>query len=488
MRQAALAGITWAAAFLQPSAGLTDASTLRPWIPRMRIRKAHGGSLEQLTRQHRVVVAMTTIPPRIQHLDPVLDAMLTQTWPVAAIHLSIPFVYNRTGERYVIPPWLASKVGVHISRCEDLGPGTHLLNALRLERDPWTFIVVVDDDHIYSHDLVETLMRAAFAHPGSAVAAQGFLSIPGLKLDRDSPRYLHDQGFAAGPVLVSYLGVVYQRGFFDNSVFDYSNIAAQCKYQDDMWFSAHLAQKGIRRAVLGAALGVQELEDLHLGPSSLTFWEENKPRQVSMDCDKSLKLRDADVWTWRRRVVLALGGLPRMQAQGVYSLEGLSGNLALEELEMWRVVINAIRSLPRVPDLTYLCTEVQGFRRQQGSLGISFRLDGLLVTASDACPAYLEEARVSQLLRDPLQWEGDPNTIIVVSTLRDLLTQGPDVQGVTACAAEQYSSDEEAGQLAGIQGQPSGHPRSPWCRTREVAAISVGAFEEAFGGGQRDET
>merc|ERR1712008_160693 len=106
-------------------------------------------------------------------------------------------------------------------------------------------------------------------------------------------------------------------------------------------------------------LGVQELEDLHLGPSSLTFWEENKPRQVSMDCDKSLKLRDADVWTWRRRVVLALGGLPRMQAEGFYSLAGLSGGLALEEPDVWRVVMNAIKSLPRVPDLTYLCTEAK---------------------------------------------------------------------------------------------------------------------------------
>ena len=32
----------------------------------------------------------------------------------------------------------------------------------------------------------------------------------------------------------------------------------RCLSQDDMWFSAHLAQKGIRRLVLGAALGVQE--------------------------------------------------------------------------------------------------------------------------------------------------------------------------------------------------------------------------------------
>ena len=47
--------------------------------------------------------------------------------------------------------------------------------------------------------------------------------------------------------------------------------------QDDMWFSAHLARKGIRRWVLGGALGVQELTEMHLGPSSLTFWEENRP-------------------------------------------------------------------------------------------------------------------------------------------------------------------------------------------------------------------
>ena len=38
---------------------------------------------------------------------------------------------------------------IRLMRCEDLGPGTHLLNGLRLEEDPWTFLVVVDDDHIY---------------------------------------------------------------------------------------------------------------------------------------------------------------------------------------------------------------------------------------------------------------------------------------------------------------------------------------------------
>ena len=111
------------------------------------------------------------------------------------------------------------------------------------------------------------------------------------------PSYLQDQGYSAGPVLVSYLGVVYQRGFFDDRVFSYPENCQQCRFQernglqkaskgleslafagfrsrfeafrvgfemllaqdeDDMWFSAHLALKGIRRFVIGAALGVQE--------------------------------------------------------------------------------------------------------------------------------------------------------------------------------------------------------------------------------------
>ena len=44
-------------------------------------------------------------------------------------------------------------------------------------------------------------MRSALALPGSAVAAQGFLSVPGMEIEKSMPSYLQDQGFAAGPVL-----------------------------------------------------------------------------------------------------------------------------------------------------------------------------------------------------------------------------------------------------------------------------------------------
>ena len=44
-------------------------------------------------------------------------------------------------------------------------------------------------------ELVEQLMRAALGNPGSAIAAQGFLSVPGL-LQSDELRSVQEQGDA----------------------------------------------------------------------------------------------------------------------------------------------------------------------------------------------------------------------------------------------------------------------------------------------------
>lgn len=48
---------------------------------------------------------MTTIPKRIDYTEPVIDSMLRQTWPPNELYMSVPYVYNRTGEAYSIPKW-----------------------------------------------------------------------------------------------------------------------------------------------------------------------------------------------------------------------------------------------------------------------------------------------------------------------------------------------------------------------------------------------
>lgn len=469
---------------------------LRPWIQRMRARRAHGGKLQDLANEHRVVVTMTTIPKRINRIEPVVDAMLAQTWPIEALYMSIPYRYNRTGERYVIPEWLLRKQGVRVVRCEDLGPGTHLLSGLRQERDPWTFLVAVDDDHIYSPTLVEELMRAALAHPGGAVAAQGFLSVPGIKLLPDSPRYLHDQGFAAGPVLVSYLGVVYQRGFFDDSIYDYSQVSPLCKYQDDMWFSAHLARKGIRRWVLGAAMRVSELRDMHLGPESLTYWEENKAKVVSETCNDALLQLYPDIWSWRRRLVLAVGGLPLLPPPPPLPPGALPAELRREAIRVqaaspplgeWVEVLDQLRRLPYRVDLTYLCTSSAQQHLGAGErLGAAFRLRSQLVVHTDACEARVQEPRMYMLLRDALRYEGDPDTIIIAGSMQELAGASDALPLLAECAASLFTAaDEPASDGAeAVDARGPGY-RLPTSQVKQVVG-AIGYQHHQRGGPARD--
>lgn len=424
------------------------AADLTPWIDKMRVSRALGGKIEDLAAEHRVVVVMTTIPRRIDRIEPAVDSMLRQTWPIQALYLSVPHVSTRTGEVYTLPEWLQRKEGVQIKRCDDMGPGTHLLNGLRLVEDPWALIVVVDDDHIYAPDLVEVLVRSALAHPGSAVAAQGFLSVPGLKITKDMPRYLHDQGFEAGPVLVSYLGVIYQRGFFDDSVFDYSNVSAKCVYQDDMWFSAHLAKKGIKRNVIGAALGVEELTDMHLGPSSLTKWKENKPRDISEKCNDSLLRMLPGLWKLRSRILFSMGGL-RVHMKEVEE-RPLVGDLA-RALR----VLEALREIGSAPDMTYLCTAERGSSSKHRTLLLG---GAFPVAVAEDCTDDLNPG-VSKLIRSPLQWEGDSDTVIVVGLLQATEQNPGEFQVAVECAKTLETE--------------------PFCRGGELVGLRVGTMNSA---------
>ena len=70
--------------------------------------------------------------------------------------------------------------------------------------------MVVDDDHIYGPGLIETMMRASVTLPGTAIGAQGWVSLPGRD-PQAFPSFVVDTGYAAGPVLSSCAGGALQR-------------------------------------------------------------------------------------------------------------------------------------------------------------------------------------------------------------------------------------------------------------------------------------
>lgn len=114
-----------------------------------------------MTPKLNIVASMTTIPSRIQHIRPVIDAALSQSAPVAHLEINIPYVCFRMKRDYEIPAWLKDMDRVRVFRTHDFGPITKIAPTLiRYRNDPSTHIWSIDDDCALPPDQLALLLRA----------------------------------------------------------------------------------------------------------------------------------------------------------------------------------------------------------------------------------------------------------------------------------------------------------------------------------------
>ncbi|WP_067896702.1 hypothetical protein [Nocardia vaccinii] len=198
-------------------------------------------------RAERVVVTLSTVPRRRRHLRPVLRSLLDQTVPADRLLLAWPRHSLRSGVAYPDPPSLPAEVD--IVQCEDEGPATKLLPALRAE--PNAVLVVVDDDAIYPQTFLEDLLAAHRQDPAAALGLRGQYVRFGC-----DPRYLgHVYGTAVlehvpVDVLMGMWGYLIPPGSLDEAVHDFEGWPDEVRWQDDVWISAHLARRRVSRLVV----------------------------------------------------------------------------------------------------------------------------------------------------------------------------------------------------------------------------------------------
>jgi hypothetical protein len=121
----------------------------------------------------KVVVSLTTTPPRLNYVGVALTRLLDQKCD--EVWLNIPPSYNRFPEwNGSIPDFsnFGSKLKVNRD-CEDLGPGTKFLGSAP-HLDPSDLIIWVDDDTCYDDNLVENLVKLHHEDPTSAWGLSGF--------------------------------------------------------------------------------------------------------------------------------------------------------------------------------------------------------------------------------------------------------------------------------------------------------------------------
>ncbi|QCI66059.1 hypothetical protein [Phreatobacter stygius] len=214
-----------------------------------RLMLSEPGRRPPAPRPERLVVSLTTVPERMDRLQPVLRSLIDQTVPADRIIVWRPAVSRRSGLAYPDPGPLPD--GVEVLASTDEGPATKLLPALVAE--PGAAVVVVDDDVIYPVDFLEQLLAGHRAHPKAAIGWRGWRIVDGVHAKRFP--HIFATGVAAPTpvdILLGTWGYLVPPGAFDASVHAFDGHPPAVRFVDDVWFSGHLAKRGIARLVIPA--------------------------------------------------------------------------------------------------------------------------------------------------------------------------------------------------------------------------------------------
>jgi hypothetical protein len=178
-------------------------------------------------------VALTTIPPRLPRLRPVLDSLLAQRPAPARVLLCLPPAWARFAAPADLP---ALPAGVEVLRAEaDFGPATKAITPARALAGRLDRLIYCDDDWLLPPGWAARLLAARA--PGAAVAATGF-GVERLK------RRSHRAGDAARltDIAQGWSGVLVDPAWLCRP--DIAPPPAAWPV-DDIWLSGQLARQGI---------------------------------------------------------------------------------------------------------------------------------------------------------------------------------------------------------------------------------------------------
>ena len=206
----------------------------------------------------RVIASLSTVPDRINNLRPTIRSLLNQTRPPDEIVLAIPEFSVRERRPYVVPKYISRLPRVRVLRCrEDWGPATKFIAAIQDELATGrenTLIMVVDDDRLYPRDALETYLYYSEQLPNAALCFRGAAMPSSLDWDDAKMIYAKDLREPRPVAVITGCGsYLIQPRFFDGSLWDYSGAPSVAFYIDDIWISAWLSRRGVKRYVVPAS-------------------------------------------------------------------------------------------------------------------------------------------------------------------------------------------------------------------------------------------
>lgn len=260
----------------------------------------------------RVVVSLTTTPNRLDKVMDSVRSLASQSLVPDQIYVNVPDgPMKRHPERsyddVALPEALSALSPlVRVNRCVDDGPATKLLGALRLEDDPNTLIITVDDDFEYPPRLVEALAWEAEAKPDDVLGVCGWGMLPLFHsvgvVPAYVPYFMRPRGRYVD-ILQACCGNAYRRGFFSD-VEAFADIPSVCVTVDDVWIAGYLRTVENRAsAIISKRLDPVDPqwktdEARSQERSSMTLSSYNHANQVHYKCVQAIE--DRFQRRWRR--------------------------------------------------------------------------------------------------------------------------------------------------------------------------------------------
>ena len=200
------------------------------------------------------VISMSVLPSRFKGLKPSINSLTDQSVLPEKIIMNLPRKFKRDSSNYQIPKWVENHPLVEINWIEtDLGPATKLLPTLDLYKEESDrLIIVVDDDQIYSKEMVENyvghekeLKSAAMTLSGWAVPTS-FDHSDKVQLYGGIVRFYRQDNSVKKPVRVDCLqgaaSFAVKPKFFTSEIYDFDNAPKEAFFVDDIWVSGNLAK------------------------------------------------------------------------------------------------------------------------------------------------------------------------------------------------------------------------------------------------------
>lgn len=191
-----------------------------------------------------IIVSLTTYGKRLRDVCLTIESIMQQTLLPNRIVLNLDYSYN--GEH--IPNALKKQMdrGLEINFCKDIRSYTKLIPTIK--KYPADAVITIDDDVIYSFDLIENLVISYLSKPNNIHSARThvmtFNQDKSLKSyndwkmcssDCDNPRHLFFTGVG---------GVLYPPGCLGEEVMNEEVFSTICPMADDVWFNAMALKNG----------------------------------------------------------------------------------------------------------------------------------------------------------------------------------------------------------------------------------------------------